>query len=205
MEIPVQKEAWRERVKQDGGVIPATGFPRVDGMATGTCKKHVRHVANASISCNICIRPQAVVLGGIPSKHAYSERNDSVRCRGSRRSRNGRSGSSGTRFGEGLDEPNIYRATVVVHGRRGTWHHIVWSYTFRTCSCRQCRGTWGLAGLGSCDGSGSRRVVEVVVHDGEELGISATRVFGDGSCACSNIKLGGTPTSWYLVNPEDGT
>ena len=131
----------RERVMQDGGVIPAIGFPRVDGMAMGTCKKHVRHVANASISCNLCIRPPAVVLGGIPSKHAYSERNDSVRCRGSRRSQNGRSGSSGTRFGEGLDEPNVYGAAVVVDGRRGTWHHIVWSYTFRRCSCRQCRGT----------------------------------------------------------------
>ena len=67
----MQKEAWRERVMQDGGVIPATGFPWVDAMATGTCKKHVRHVANASISCNICIRPRAVVLGGIPSKHTF--------------------------------------------------------------------------------------------------------------------------------------
>ena len=28
-----KKEAWRERVMQDGGVIPAVGFPWVDGMA----------------------------------------------------------------------------------------------------------------------------------------------------------------------------
>src|SRR3954471_23977910 len=34
MEIPVQKEAWRECVMQDGGVILATGFPRVSGMET---------------------------------------------------------------------------------------------------------------------------------------------------------------------------
>ena len=27
----VQKKVWRERAK-DGGVIPVTGFPRVDGM-----------------------------------------------------------------------------------------------------------------------------------------------------------------------------
>ena len=33
-EIPVQKEVWRERVMQDGGVIPVTGFPRDDGMTT---------------------------------------------------------------------------------------------------------------------------------------------------------------------------
>ena len=32
--MPVQKEAWRERVMQDGGVIPATGFPRDSGMET---------------------------------------------------------------------------------------------------------------------------------------------------------------------------
>ena len=29
MEIPVQTEAWRERVMQDGGVIPGTGFLHV--------------------------------------------------------------------------------------------------------------------------------------------------------------------------------
>ena len=43
---------------------------------------------------------------------------------------------------------------------------------------------------------------EVVVHGGEELDVSATRVFGDGSYACSNMKLGGTPTSWSLVSCE---
>ena len=49
MEIPVQKgKVWRERAK-DGGVIPVTGFPRVDGG-----------------------------LGVIPSKRAFSEGFESV-------------------------------------------------------------------------------------------------------------------------------
>ena len=33
MEIPVQKEKWRERDMQDGGVIPTSGFPRDGGTA----------------------------------------------------------------------------------------------------------------------------------------------------------------------------
>ena len=33
IETSVPKKVWRERAK-DGGVIPVTGFPRVDGMAT---------------------------------------------------------------------------------------------------------------------------------------------------------------------------
>src|SRR3954464_5740362 len=44
MEIPVQKEACRERVMQDGGVIPATGFPRVSGMETGDNSNTVQTV-----------------------------------------------------------------------------------------------------------------------------------------------------------------
>ena len=46
------KKMGRERVEQDGGVLPTTGFPRDDGMATGNmqetrqarCKReHIKH------------------------------------------------------------------------------------------------------------------------------------------------------------------
>lgn len=59
----------------------------------GTCKKHIGHSVNASISYNICIRPRAVILSGIPSKHAYSGQNESVQSRESRRSRDSHSGT----------------------------------------------------------------------------------------------------------------
>src|SRR3954463_14956158 len=34
IELPEQKRSVRKRVEHDGGVIPDTGFPRDDGMAT---------------------------------------------------------------------------------------------------------------------------------------------------------------------------
>ena len=60
-----------ERVMQDGGVIPTTGFPRDGGTAKeGHRKDDSITVQNSSISFNTCIRSTAVVLGGIPSKRA---------------------------------------------------------------------------------------------------------------------------------------
>ena len=117
--------AWRYRRKRelcgcvkharDGGVLPVTGFPRYGGMAIEEhAKTSLGHGANTGISYNTCIRSTDGVLGVIPSKRAFSGRIESVRCRGSRRSRNGHSGSSCTRsFGAILDESNVFGATVV--------------------------------------------------------------------------------------------
>ena len=50
---------------QDGGVIPASGFPRDGGTAKeGHRKDDSITVQNSSISFNTCIRSTAVVLGG---------------------------------------------------------------------------------------------------------------------------------------------
>ena len=113
---------------QDGAVLPATGFPRDSGMET---RRNV-HEANghgANIGCisyNTCIRS----TDGVSGLYLRSVRFRRIEfVEGSRRSRvvvevdvHGRRGSSGTRsfFGEVLDESNIFGATVVVHGRRGT-------------------------------------------------------------------------------------
>ena len=65
---------------QDGGVIPTSGFPRDGGTAKeGHRKDDSITVQNSSISFNTCIRSTAVVLGGIPSKRAFSERFESSR------------------------------------------------------------------------------------------------------------------------------
>ena len=80
----MQKEALRERVMQDGGVIPATGFPRDSGMETsdnsdtvqtyGT--SHTTHAFDHGRSSRV-----------IPLKRAFPGGTSSERCRGSRRSR----------------------------------------------------------------------------------------------------------------------
>ena len=50
---------------QDGGVIPKSGFPWVDGMAKeGHRKDDSITVQNSSISFNTCNRSTAIVLGG---------------------------------------------------------------------------------------------------------------------------------------------
>ena len=50
---------------QDGGVIPASGFPRDGGTAKeGHRKDDSITVQNSSISFNTCIWSTAVVLGG---------------------------------------------------------------------------------------------------------------------------------------------
>src|SRR4051812_48563447 len=80
MEIPVQKEACRERVMQDGGVIPATGFPRVNGMETSD-NSHTVHL----------IEHMHSVMGVVSTVYLRSvhfrDGSRSVPCRGSRRSR----------------------------------------------------------------------------------------------------------------------
>ena len=58
------KGSGRERVMQDGGVIPDSGFPRDGGMAKeGHRKDNSFMVQNSSISYNTCIRSRAVISG----------------------------------------------------------------------------------------------------------------------------------------------
>ena len=74
MEIPVQKEKWRERDMQYGGVIPASGFPR-DG---GTAKEgHRKDDLITEQTMHLIQHMHSVHgrrLGVIPSKRAFSER-----------------------------------------------------------------------------------------------------------------------------------
>ena len=77
MEIPVQKEAWRGRAMQDGGVIPVTGFPRFndgdkakEGQRAPTIRawsknEHLIHHKHSFPGGR---------LGVIPSKRALSQR-----------------------------------------------------------------------------------------------------------------------------------
>ena len=84
----------------------------VQGTIRTWCKHgHLIHYMHSSMG---------IVPAGIPLKRAFSRRNE-FGGNGSSCSRVAE-GSSGTRsfFGEVLDEPNIFGATVVVHGRRGT-------------------------------------------------------------------------------------
>ena len=97
----MQKEVGVSVSCKDGGVIPDSGFPRDGGMANeeeraqskwARCKHTVHLIQHAFVHGH---RP-----GVIPLKRAFSERFKYVE--GSRRSRDGRSGSSGTRsFGRG--------------------------------------------------------------------------------------------------------
>ena len=60
---------------QDGGVIPASGFPRDGGTAKeGHRKDDSITVQNSSISFNTCIRSTAVVLGGYTFEACVSRR-----------------------------------------------------------------------------------------------------------------------------------
>ena len=77
----MQKEAWRERVMQDGGVIPATGFPRDSGMEM-TIRTRCKH---EHLIQHTCIRSRAVVLGGYTFEACVSRRFKNVK--GSSRSR----------------------------------------------------------------------------------------------------------------------
>ena len=92
------KRSGRVRIMQDGGVIPATGFPRYGGMAIEErAKTSLENGANTSISYNTHAFVHGRRLGVIPLKRAFSGRIESERCRGSSPSRYG-SGSSGTCF-----------------------------------------------------------------------------------------------------------
>ena len=123
VEIPAQKEAWRERVMQDGGVLPTTGFPRVSGMETSDNSDTVQTQASHT-SHNTRSRASSRWLY-FPREHSRAVR---VR-RGSSCSRDG-TGSRGTRsFSKRyLTGPNPFgvvvvlavSAMVVVHVRRGT-------------------------------------------------------------------------------------
>ena len=121
------------------GVIPDTRCP--------TCRWHGKRGASQATIRSRCTRAShsthAFVHGRssrvIPSKHAFRGGTSSERCRGSRRSRDivevvvhvatvvevvvlatVVEVVVHVRFGEVLDESNIFGATVVVHGRRGT-------------------------------------------------------------------------------------
>ena len=95
IEMSVQKKVWRERIEQDGGVFPVTGFPRDDGMAT-------RRNMHATISDTMQTRASHTThmhsFHGGRSRRLYlwSVRFGAVRVwrgvDGSRRSRNGRRG-----------------------------------------------------------------------------------------------------------------
>ena len=58
IEMPVEK-IGRERVEQDGGVLPTTGFPRVSGMETSDKSDTVQTRA----SHTTCIRSRAASRG----------------------------------------------------------------------------------------------------------------------------------------------
>ena len=98
MEIPVQKEVWRERVMQDGGVIPDFGFPQDGGMANKEERAKTTQTRRkiGCISYNTCICPRASSRGYTFEACIFGT--DQVWCSsGTRRSRDGHSGSSGTR------------------------------------------------------------------------------------------------------------
>ena len=66
IETSVQKKVWREHAK-DGGVIPVTGFPRVDdgdkakeGQHAPTIQARSKH---EHLIHHTCISPWAVVSG----------------------------------------------------------------------------------------------------------------------------------------------
>ena len=116
---------------QDGGVIPATGFPRDGGMAK------VRHRKDDSITVQTYGTSHTtkhsftgVVSAVIPSKRAFWGGSSSKRCRGSRRSRDivevvVRGDGRGTRdLGDGSGTsrrcPGSSGRHVAVHVRRGT-------------------------------------------------------------------------------------
>ena len=70
--MPMQKKGWRERVEQDGGVLPITGFPRVATTTNGkraksnrTRRKHEHFIQHAFV--------HGRRLGVIPSKRAFTE------------------------------------------------------------------------------------------------------------------------------------
>ena len=73
------KEVWQESAK-DGGVIPVTGFPRVDDMANeGRATTSLGHGANIRfISYNTCIRSWAVVISGLYLRSVHFGRNEFV-------------------------------------------------------------------------------------------------------------------------------
>ena len=68
MEMPVKNEMRRERVEQDGGVLPTTGFPHVgDKAKEGQCAPTVsdsRRTRVHLIHHTTCIRFAGHRLGG---------------------------------------------------------------------------------------------------------------------------------------------
>ena len=88
----MQKEVWREHAK-DGGVIPVTGFPRVDGMEAGDTTDTVQTKGASHTT-------QAFVLER-QSRWLYLcsvQRGRFSFVEGSRRSRDDGSGSSQSRM-----------------------------------------------------------------------------------------------------------
>ena len=83
---------------QDGRVIPDSRFPRDGGMAKeGHRKDDSITVQTYGTSHTTKHSFTGVVSAVIPSKRAFWGGSSSERCRGSSRSRDGRSGSSGSR------------------------------------------------------------------------------------------------------------
>ena len=96
IEMPMQKKRRRGRVMQDDGVIPVAGFPRVDGMATRNSQRTTRTRGNTwfnSYIASICSRTSS---RGYTFEAGKRDSSYSVQSRGSRRSRDVRSGSRGT-------------------------------------------------------------------------------------------------------------
>ena len=82
IETSVQNKMWRERVK-DGGVIPVTGFPRVDngdkakeGQRAPTIRAWSKH---EHLIHHTCIRSRAVVSGLYLRSVRYQNRSSSLR------------------------------------------------------------------------------------------------------------------------------
>ena len=66
----MQKEACGCLSCKDGGVIPDSGFPRVDDMANEELTMTIEHGANTSISCIANIGSRRVISAAIPPKRA---------------------------------------------------------------------------------------------------------------------------------------
>ena len=98
MEVPVQKEVWRERVMQGWWGAPDYGVPtcQCQGKRRATCTEQLRHGVNTSISYNTQHSFTGVVSGLYLWSVCCRNGPSSMRCRGSGRSRDVRSGSRGT-------------------------------------------------------------------------------------------------------------
>ena len=92
------KRKWRERVMQGWWGAPDYEVPtcRWQGKRGATCSEQLRHGVNTSISYNTQHSFTGVVLGLYLCSVHYRSGSSSIRCRGSRRSRDVRSVSRDT-------------------------------------------------------------------------------------------------------------